>query len=104
MIHHVYDTANLQHGMCQQVLSHELNKQCTVAKYVIGLLSNDQNKLCIAMFSEVHEESKNYPSSISTIIIGDESCDYRYDPKKAATISVEDEEWHLLGCYTVWLL
>jgi histone-lysine N-methyltransferase SETMAR len=51
------------------------------AKFVPRLLSNDQKEHRIAVCSEVKERTKNDPNFISTIITGDESWVYGYDPE-----------------------
>lgn len=45
-------------------------------KSVLRLLSNDQKKHHVAMFSEVKEQSENYPNFIATFTTGDECWVY----------------------------
>jgi hypothetical protein len=47
--------------------------------YAQAALRNDQKEHCIAVCSELKKEAENNPN-ISTIITGDESWVYRYDP------------------------
>jgi histone-lysine N-methyltransferase SETMAR len=67
--------------MCQQILSDELNMRHIAAKFVPRLLSNDQKEHCVAICPELKEQIENDPVFISTIITGDESWVYGYDPE-----------------------
>jgi hypothetical protein len=49
---------------------------CIAAKFVPRLLSNDQKEHCVAVCSEIKEQTENDPNFISTIITGDESWVY----------------------------
>jgi histone-lysine N-methyltransferase SETMAR len=59
-------------------LSNELN---IAAKFVPRLLSNDQKEHCVAVCSELKDQTENDTYFISTIITGDESWVYGYDPE-----------------------
>jgi hypothetical protein len=50
------------------------------AKFVPRLLSNDQKEHRVAVCSDFKEQTENDPNLISTIITGDESWVYGYDP------------------------
>jgi hypothetical protein len=55
--------------------------QHIAAKFVPRLLSNGQKESGIAVCSEIKEQTENNPNFVSTIIIGDESWVYGYDPE-----------------------
>jgi hypothetical protein len=55
--------------------------QCIAAKFVTRLLSNDQKEHRVSVCSELKEQTENDPNFISSIIIGDESRVYRYNPE-----------------------
>ena len=63
MIHNVCNIVRLLYRMCQWILSDELNKRHTAAKYVTRLMSSDQKELCIA------------------VCTGDESGVFGYNPE-----------------------
>ena len=50
-------------------------------KLVLMLLSNDQKEHCIAVSTELKEQTKNDPNCISTFITGDESWVFGHDPE-----------------------
>jgi hypothetical protein len=47
--------------------------RCTAANFVPRLLSNDQKEHCVAVCSELKEQTENDPNFISTIITDDDS-------------------------------
>ena len=55
--------------------------QHIATKLVLMLLSSDQKEYCIAVSTELKEETKNDPNSISTFITGDESWVFGRDPE-----------------------
>jgi hypothetical protein len=55
--------------------------QSNVAKLVLRLLSNDKTEFCIAACYKLMEQTKNDPKLISTIITGEESWVYGYEPE-----------------------
>jgi hypothetical protein len=80
-IHDVCDIVKLSYGICQRILSDELNMWRIAAEFVLRLLCNDQNEHRVAIHSELKEPNENDPNFISTIITGDESWVYGYDPE-----------------------
>jgi hypothetical protein len=93
MIHDVYDIVKLSYGRSQRILSNELNMRRIAAKSAPRLLSNNQKGHCIAICSQLKEQTENDPNFISTIITGDESWVYGYDRDETAIISVEDAKF-----------
>jgi len=77
-IHDIRNIIGLSYGICQQILSDELNIQCTAAKSVLRLLSSEYR---ILVCNELKEKAENNPNFISTIITGDESWVFGYDPE-----------------------
>jgi hypothetical protein len=80
-IHDVCDIVKLSYGMYQRILLQELNMWHTAAKFVTKILSNDQNEHHVAVCSKLKEQTENDPNFISTIITGDKSWVYGYDPE-----------------------
>jgi hypothetical protein len=66
--------------MCQRISSDEVSVQHIATELVLMLLSNDQ-KDCIAVSTELKEQTKNDPNSISTFITGDKSWVFVHDPE-----------------------
>jgi hypothetical protein len=58
---------------------------------VSRLLSNDKKEHGVAVCSEHKEQTENDPNFISTIIIGDESLVYGYDPETKQHLS----QWNM---------
>jgi hypothetical protein len=73
MIHVVRDIVKLSYGMCQRILSDELNMWHTAANFVPRLLSNDQKGHCTAVCTELKEQTENDTNFISITITGDGS-------------------------------
>lgn len=69
-IHHVCNSVGLLYGMCQRILSDELNKRCTAAKYVPRLMSSDQKELCIAICTDLKMTPTLFPSSSLVMNLG----------------------------------
>jgi len=77
-IHDIRNIIGLSYGIRQQILSDELNIRRTAAKFVLRLLSSEYR---LAVWTEPKEEAENNPNYISTIITGDESWVFGYDPE-----------------------
>jgi len=77
-IHNISNIVGLSYGICQQILSDELNIWCIEAKSVLRLPSSEHR---IPVCTELKEQAKNNPNFISTIITGDESWVFVYDPE-----------------------
>jgi hypothetical protein len=75
--------------MCQRILSDELSVWRIASKFVLMLLSNDQKAYCIAVSTELKEQTENDPNFISTMIIGDESWVFGHDPET----SQQSSQW-----------
>lgn len=75
----VYDIVKLSYGTCQQMLHHELNMRRTAAKFVSRLTSNDQKERRVAL--SLRNRPKSTPNFASSIITGDGSLVYGFDPE-----------------------
>jgi hypothetical protein len=67
--------------MCQRILSDEFSVQRVASEFVLMLLSNDQKEYCIAVSTELKEQTENTPNFISTIITADESWVFGHNPE-----------------------
>jgi hypothetical protein len=86
-IHDICNIVRLSHGMCQRILSDELNMRHIAAEFVPRLLSNDQKEYCIAVCTELKEQAKNNRNFISNIITGDKPFMFGYNPEKKLQLS-----------------
>jgi hypothetical protein len=80
-IHDVRDIVIVAHGTCQKILLQDLNMPRIAMKFVPRLPSNDQKEHCVAVCSELKEQTENDPNFISTIITDDESWVYGFNPE-----------------------
>ena len=77
----VCNVVRLSYGMCQWILSGELSVRHIASKFVLLLLSNDQKEYCIAVSTELKEQTENDPNFIFTIITRDESWVFGHNPE-----------------------
>jgi ATP-dependent Zn protease len=49
IIHELADTVGISYGVCQEVLTENLNMCRTAAKFVPRLLTNDQKQVCLEL-------------------------------------------------------
>jgi hypothetical protein len=68
-------------GVCQEILTENLNMHHIAAKFVPPLLISDQKQRCINVCLELREKANKDPTFISRIIMGDISWIYGYDPE-----------------------
>jgi hypothetical protein len=82
-IHELADTAGISYGVCQEILTENLNTRRIAAKLVPRLLTNDQKQRRVNMYLELWEKVNKdlIFTRISRIIMGDESWIYGYDPE-----------------------
>jgi hypothetical protein len=81
MIHELADTVGISYGVCQGILTENLNMHHIAAKFVLWLLTNDQKQWCKSMCLELWKKANEDPTFISRILMGDESWIYGYDPE-----------------------
>jgi hypothetical protein len=80
-IHELADTVGISYGVCQEILTENLNTSHIAAKFVPRLLTNDQKQWHVNVCLELREKANKDPTFISRIISGDESRIYDYDPE-----------------------
>jgi hypothetical protein len=73
----------ISYGVCQEILTENLNMRRIAAKFVPRLLINDQKqrRVRVNVCLELREKANEGPTFISRIIPGDESWIYGYDPE-----------------------
>jgi histone-lysine N-methyltransferase SETMAR len=89
-IHEVADTVGISYGVCQAILTENMNMRHIAAKFVPRLLSNDQKQRRVNMCLELREKANEDPTFISRITTGDESWiyGYEYDPETKQQLSL----------------
>jgi hypothetical protein len=80
-MHEFADTTGISYGVCQEILTENLNMCHTAAKFLSRLLTNDQKQRHVNVCLELPEKANEDPTFISRIIMGDESWIYGYDPE-----------------------
>jgi hypothetical protein len=72
-IRELTDTAGIIYGVCQEILTENLNMLHIAAKFVSRLLANDKKQMCINECLELQWKANEDPTFISGIITGDGS-------------------------------
>jgi hypothetical protein len=80
-IHDVCEIVGLLSGTVQCILADSLNMRRISARFVLRLLSDDQEALCVSVCRELKQQARDDPNFISSIITGDETWVYVYDPE-----------------------
>jgi hypothetical protein len=80
-IHEFTNIAGISYGVCQEILTENLNMCCIATKFVPWLLANDQKQQRINVYPELWERANKDQTFISKIIKRDESWIYGYDPE-----------------------
>jgi hypothetical protein len=80
-IRELADTVGISYGICQEILTENLNVCRIATKFVPRLLTNVQKQQRINMCLELPEKANKDPAFISRIITADESWIYDYDPE-----------------------
>jgi hypothetical protein len=61
-IHELADTIGISYGVCQEILTENLNMCCIAAKFVLRLLTNDQKQWCVNLCRELQEKVNADPN------------------------------------------
>jgi hypothetical protein len=85
-IHEFTDTVGISYGVCQEILTENLNMCHIATKFVPRLLTNDQKQRYVNVRLELWEKANEVPAFISRIIMDDENWIYGYDPVGKDTI------------------
>ena len=87
-IREICDEVEILIGSCQSILTEELGMKRVAAKFVPRLLTLDQKECRVTNSSDLLENARDNPFFLSSIITGDESWVYGYDPETKAQSSV----------------
>jgi hypothetical protein len=88
-IHELADTGGISYGVCQEILTENLNMRYIAAKFVTRPLTNDQTQRRVNVCLELCEKANEDPAFISRIIMGEEGWSYGYDPETKQ----EESQW-----------
>ena len=80
-IRQLSDMTGISYGVCQEILTQDLNIRCVEAKFVPRLLTTEQKQRRLDVCLELHEMADSDRSFISRIIRADESWIYAHDPE-----------------------
>ena len=78
-IHDLCAEVGIGCGSCQRILTEQLNKHRTAAKFVPRVLTHDQKDSQLAICQELKKTVINDPTILLNVITGDESIVYAYD-------------------------
>jgi hypothetical protein len=77
----VAEDAGIAFGTCQKLVTEDFQIRCMSAKLVLHLLMEEQKDDRVSICTDLHERAQNNPNFMSSVIIGDRSWVYRYDPE-----------------------
>jgi hypothetical protein len=80
-MHELAGAVGISYGVCQEILTENLNMRHIAAKFVPRFLTNDQKQQRVNVCLELREKANGGPNFISRIIAGDESWIYGYVPE-----------------------
>lgn len=88
-IREISEETNLSFGSVQAILTDDLNMRRVAAKFVPRILTAEQKESRFAISSELFERSVADAAFLSSIVTGDESWVYGYDPET----KVQSSQW-----------
>jgi len=80
IIREVAEEVRIAFGMCQKILTEDLQMRRVTAKFVPRLLMAEQNDR-VSTCTDLRDRAQNDPNFMSSVITGDECWVYRYDPE-----------------------
>jgi hypothetical protein len=90
-IRKIYNALNISFASVQLVFMKNLNIRRVSAKFFPRLLSLEQNELCPSISLELHNRVNSYSGILRSLITGDESWVYGYDPET----KMQSSHWKL---------
>ena len=80
-IREVAEDVGVAFGTCQKILTEDLQMRRVSAKFVPRLLTAEQTDDRVSICTDLRERAQNDPNFMSSLITGDESWVYGYDPE-----------------------
>jgi [histone H3]-lysine36 N-dimethyltransferase SETMAR len=87
-IRELADDVGISYGTCQSILTETLEMRRVAAKFVPRLLTDHQREHRMEICAELKQRAEIDPNFINSIITGDETWLYGYDPETKAQSSV----------------
>jgi hypothetical protein len=78
-VHEISAQTGIAYGMCQAILTEDLNMQRVSAKSDPFVLTIKQKERCLSVANEILQQAKTDLTCREGIITGDETWVYRYD-------------------------
>jgi transposase len=88
-VREIADEVGISIGCAHSILTEDLHMCRVVAKFVPKLLSQEQQKLCLEVVQDMLECANGDPEFLKTVITGDETWVYGYDPET----KVQSSQW-----------
>jgi hypothetical protein len=80
-VREIADEVGISTGSAHSILTEDLHVCRVVGKFVPKLLSQEQRQLCLEVARDMLECADGYPEFLKTVITGDETWVYAYDPE-----------------------
>ena len=80
-IREVAEDVGIAFGTCQKILTEDLQMRRVSAKFVPRLLMAEQKDDRVSICTDLREQAQSDPNFMSSVITGDESWFYGYDPE-----------------------
>jgi AraC-like DNA-binding protein len=88
-VREIADEVGISTGSAHSILTEDLHMCRVVAKFVSKLLSQEQQQLRLEVARDMLVCANGNPEFLKTVITGDETCVYRYDPET----KVQSSQW-----------
>jgi hypothetical protein len=85
----IADKVGISTGSAHSILTEDLHMCRVVAKFVPKLLSQEHQQLCLEVARDMLECANGDPEFLKTVITGDETWVYGYDPET----KVQSSQW-----------
>jgi len=70
-IREVAEEVRIPFGMCQKILTEDLQIRCVTAKFVPHLLTAEQKDDHVSICTDLSDQAQNDPNFMSSVITGD---------------------------------
>ena len=80
-VREVAEEVRIAFGMCQKILTEDLQMRHVTAKFVPRLLTVEQKDNRVSICTDLCDRAQNNPNFMSSVITGDECWVYGYDPE-----------------------
>jgi len=81
-VREIAEEVGISKDSAHEILRADLNMRRVAAKFVPKLLSVEQKELCVEVAQDLLDTTSTDPEFLNTLITGDESWVYGYDPER----------------------